>query len=178
MKLETIRLVAAAAADPTLGVNAMLAGLTLMTGDPRPANVTIYNAADHGWVARRMIPEEASGITFPALAVFLVKSSTFDEVPSQVRDGHLPIGLAYVENASDSAKGNRDAMYTEMAILRFLARLESPAADSLRQVNDVGLVYPDSTEQPPVDQPWGSGLVTALTITTWTVRDNRANPPV
>lgn len=176
MKLEAIRLNALAAADPTIGVNAMLAALTLMPGDARPDPVTIYNAVDHGWVARRTVPEDGAGVTYPALAVLLVKPAQFDEVPSNVRDGHIPIGFIYLQKASDTSKGLRDAFYTELAILRFLARLESPAGDALRVTGDVGLVYPDATESPLYEATWGSALAVSATVVTWVVRDDRANP--
>lgn len=174
MELETIRMCAIAAADPTIGVNAMLAALPLDGTDTRPDPVTIYNSVDHGWVARQVAPEDGGGVTFPALAILIAEPIAFDEVHTVTRDGHLPVGFAYVQNLSDSAKGKRDALYTNRAVLRFLTRFASNASAALRQRGGIGLINPSSTTQPPVNQQWGGGLVTALTVVTWFTRETSA----
>lgn len=167
---------AAAAADPTIGVNAMIAALALDGSDPRPSAVTVYNAMDHGWVARRMVPEQGSGITFPALAVFVSQPARLDEVHTVVRDAHYPVAYAYVTLNSDSAKGNRDAAYTMRALLRTLRLFHAPTPTGagLRQHNGIGIIPPngpDATTQPPVYETWGSAIVTAVTQVEYLVRD-------
>jgi hypothetical protein len=171
MELETISMCAAGAADGTIGVNTMIDALTINAGHLRPAHVTIYNSVDHGWVARRAVPEDGGGVTFPALAVLVAEPITLDEVQSVVRDGHFPVGFAYLQKLSDSAKGNRDALYTSRAVLRFLSRFANNAAAVSRAMNGIQIVCPVDTKQPPVSEPWGGALVTAVTVVKWLVRE-------
>jgi hypothetical protein len=171
MELETISLCAAAAADATIGVNAMIDALTMNAGHVRPSHVTIYNSVDHGWVSRRMVAEDGGNVSFPALAILVAEPIKLDEVQTVVRDGHFPVGFAYLQKLSDSAKGNRDALYTSRAVLRFLTRFADNAAVAARHANGIQIVCPEDTKQPPVSEAWGGALVTAVTVVTWLVRE-------
>lgn len=175
MLLETIRAIAAAAADNTIGVNAQIAALTLDTHSPAdtaPPNVTIYNAVDDQWVARRAIAENETDISFPALAIYLHSPAQLEaEVETITRDGEFPIGLAVLTKKSDSALGMRDSLYTTRAILRFLRQFELPANDTMRQRNGVHLLEITTLLQPQVYEAWGTAMVAGFVLPTWKVRE-------
>lgn len=174
MELEAIRMMAAAAADPTIGVNAMLAGVPLDGDDERPLPLSIYNSVDHGAIARQAIPGKGSGLNFPALAVYVATSATLAQVGTVVRDGHFPIALSYIDLESDSAKGNRDACYAMRAAARFLTRLARSEAAALRSRGGVQLIAPVDTKQSPVYQKWDAGIVQTMLVVTWLVRETAA----
>lgn len=180
MELEVIRMCAAAAADNAIGVNAMIDTLTLDGQDTRPGHVHVYNSVDDGFVARRAVPEQGGNITFPALAVMVYDPITFSEVRTTVRDGRFPVAFAYLQRDSDSAKGNRSALYTNRAILRFLSRFLAPtaAAQALRLRNGVGIIGPtdldQATKQPPIFENWKGGICTAVTVIDLLARDTAA----
>jgi len=180
MELPVIRMCAAGASDATIGVNAMLDALTLDGSDTRPAHVTIYNSVDHGFVARRKVPQDGGGIIFPAVAILIPDPVSLYEVRTSVRDGVFPVGFAYLQKASDSASGNRDGLYTNHAIARFLTRFLAPTAPSqaLRTRAGVGIIGPsdlqNATRQPPVNIDWLGALVTAITTIDLLVRDTTA----
>src|SRR4051794_21284258 len=128
MELETLRMHAAAAADATIGVNAMIDALPIEGGDVRPPHVTIYTSLDEGagWVARKAVSEKGDGITFPALAIFLHATSV-KEVMTSVRDADVAVVLAYIARSADNPKTQRDSLYTDRAMLRFLRRFADNA---------------------------------------------------
>jgi hypothetical protein len=176
MKLETVRLVKAALADVTYGINAMLAALTLDGSDTRPANPTVYTDVDHKWVARRKVDDvDTAAITFPALAVFqFAPLRCVDvEVRTIVRDADVQIAFAYVVRKQDSAAAVRDALYFNRALLRWFKWFEAnDQTSSFRTKNGVTLRLLQELTQDDVDEDWGSVNCIAATIATWRVREN------
>lgn len=173
MRLETIRMNAAAADDATIGVNAMLAALPLDGSDTRPPNVTIYNQVDHPWVARRAINLPGDAVTFPALAI-LAQPSTVHQVMTSVRDAEIPIVFAYLVKA-DTAVNQRHASYTTRALMRFLRLFTDNAGASFRARNGVQLINPmDDVRQGESIQPWDKALAIAATEITWLARETQA----
>ncbi len=175
MELEVIRMCAAGAADPTIGINAMLAGIPLDGDDERPGTLQIYNSVDHGPIARRAVPAHDSGLVFPALAIYVADAATLEQVRTVVRDGEFPIAFSHIELESDSAKGNRDACYTTRALLRFLTRFVRNEGAAFRKRGGVQLIEAvGPVRQSPIYQKWDHGLVQSTTVVTWRVRETAA----
>lgn len=124
MKLETVRMLVAALADGTNGINAKIAALTLDGADARPATPTVYNDVDHRWVARRRVDDaDLATITFPALAVFQLGRMTavLPEPYLPLRDADVQIGFAHIGKGQDSALALRDALYANHALMRWFS---------------------------------------------------------
>jgi hypothetical protein len=175
VELETIRMSATAAADATIGINAMIDALPLDGADTRPPHVTVYNSVDHPWVARREFPEQDPNITYPAVAVMLAQQLVVREVMTSNRDAEATVLFAYIERASDSAKLTRDTLYTNRAMLRFLTRFSSNASGStFRSRGGVLMINPIKTDQGTTKESWGNATMVAATMVTWLIRDSAA----
>jgi hypothetical protein len=76
-----------------------------------------------------------------------------------------------------SAEAQRDAAYTNRAILRFLSRFagDSGLAAGLRLRNGIQLINPlDQITQGEAVNPWEKAMAIAATEITWLVRDINA----
>lgn len=150
MELETIRCVVAGLGDGTIGINALIAALTLEAGDARPPNLTIYNSVQHGWVARKAFALSGLNVTLPALAVFASDVEIKDaEVETAVRDGWVTVTLAHLAEKSATETGNYNALQTNRAILRFCKLFSANSNLAMRTRNGVILqaiaeIKPDS----------------------------------
>lgn len=176
MELESMRMVATAAADLVIGVNAMIDALPIDVGDVRPPHVNVYNAADHPAVARQAIGDgDLANIQLPAIAIFC-KPTHIDQVTTSVRDGEVPIVIAYIDKKADSAEVQRNGLYANRAVLRFLRRFADPAYVALRTRNGIHLLNPtvDGTQQGQVNQKWGSAWAITATNITWRARETAA----
>lgn len=175
MEAEIIRAHAAALADASIGINAMLAALPLdEPSDLRPKPLEIYTSVEHGPIARRAINDEGSGLTFPALAIYVADAATLEQVRTTTRDGHFPVALSHIELDSDSARGNLNACYTMRALARFFTRFARNDGAAFRVRNGVQLIEPVEFKQSPVFQRWDAGLVQTTLVVTWHVRDTDA----
>lgn len=173
MMLESYRMLDAGAKDVTIGLNAMIAALALDGSDQRPANVTIYNAADHPWVARKSFPANDPSVTLPAFVIAPGDpADIMPEVETIVRDGHLHLVLAHISERADSAFAARDGMYVGRAALRFLKRFNDNANIAFRTRN--GIVMRSCTElrMPAVAALFEDRVVTAPLVLTYLVRES------
>lgn len=175
MELEVLRMMAAAAADATIGINAMIDGLPVEGADERPPHVTLYNSVEHQWVRRKSFPESGHGLTFPAVAIRLASPLQVEQVMTTVRDAQVPVMFAYLVRDAETLEGSFDALQTNRAILRFLRRLADNAGAAFRTRNGVQLINPvPSTSQGLTEQQWDKAFVAAATITTWLARETAA----
>lgn len=173
MRLETIRMNAAAAADPVIGINAMIAALPIDAGDVRPGNHAIYNQADHTWLARKTV-SKGDDITLPAIGI-LLQPSNIKQVNTTIRDAQIPVIFAYLTRNPDSAEAQRDCSYAMRALLRFLRRFADNANAAMRTRNGVQLLHPiDDVQQGEAIQPWNGVTVIAATELTWLARETAA----
>lgn len=175
MRLEVIRMSAAAAADPAIGINAMIDALPIDAGDDRPSHVSIYNQVDNPFVARRAV-SKGDDVDVPAVVVML-QPSTVQQVMTSVRDAQIPVVFAYLDKNPDSAETQRRASYVTRALLRFLRRFADNGAAALRTRNGVQMLYPTSDD--PVRQgeaitEWDKVHAIAATEITWLVRETNA----
>jgi hypothetical protein len=158
-------------------VNALLPSVPRDAGDPQPGSVTVYDATRDNWVARLMLGYEGSGITNPALAVFIATDVTADgEVLTTVRDGQVDIACMYVTQAQSSASAAAAGLYTARAVLRslkqFSGQLNNGAqydtvcrrnAIALRGCASLRLIHPDVVK--------GGVVVHCGVIATYHIRD-------
>lgn len=176
MRLEAIRMHAAAAIDGGIGINAMIAALPIEVGDTRPANVTVYNSMQHPFAARKTVGQ-GDDISYPAIAIF-AQPSTVHQVMTSVRDADIPIVFAYLVKKADSVVAQQDGAYTNRAILRFLRRLcDDSTGAAFRVRNGVQLINPVGDEgirQGETIQEWDKAVAIAATEITWRVRDTEA----
>lgn len=178
MELEVIRAVSAGLQDATIGINAMIDGLTLDTiGDAPPSHVTVYNYTDHSWVARKKINHdevENGHISLPAVAVYLEAPPQLEPVVRTIyRDGDYPIAISYVTIEPDEVKRMRDALYVNRAVLRFLTRFDSDAHASMRFRNNVNLYVQKSLVQFTPFVRWEAAILAASTIPTYQCREHQ-----
>lgn len=159
-KLETIRLIDAGLADVSNGINAKIAALTLDGSDARPSNPTVYTDVDDKWVARRRVSDDdASTITFPALAVFQIGRLEAIERNDLdvVRDFAFTVGFRYLLKKQDSALATRDGLYFNRAIARwfnwFITRDPNSAT---RTKNGITIVRCLDFSQSDVRESWAS----------------------
>lgn len=179
MKLETVRLIVAALADVTNGINAKLAGLTLDGSDARPANPTVYDDVDHRWVARRRVDDaETANITFPALVVYqigplraLLEETPYDHVV--LRDAAIQIGFSYLTKKQDSLVVVRDALYFNRALMRWFNWFISQDPNSSTRTKN-GVIVASCTEftQDDVHQEWASVDCLATSLATLKLRES------
>lgn len=178
MQLEAIRLVADWLNGVTTGstaysINAQLPGVPLYAGDTQPPTVTVYDSTRHPWVARRLAPED-NAVTTPAVVVMENAAPTVDgEIDQSYRDGTFHIAVIYLIDVSDSAKGNRHALYTKRAIMRSLAQLH--ITDAARQANSIALYVCDGITLSQSLGKWGDSWLTSGLVADYTVRDLAPN---
>ena len=123
MEVEAIRLIADQLADPTNGVNALLAGVPRYAGHTLPPNVTIYNEIERAELARRAVAKDAA-LTYPALFVYEHGDASIEgHVQTDEQDCSIDVAICYAVKKSDTAKGSQDARYTMRAVRRSLVRL-------------------------------------------------------
>lgn len=178
MKLETVRLIKAALADATNGINAKIAELVLDGTDSRPANPTRYFDVDDRWLARRQVnDDDLLTVTFPALAVFQFAPLEIitPEVQTYVRDADLKIAYAYLVKKQDSKVAVCDALYFNRALLRwhrwFMSNDQTAA---FRTKNGIIIRWAGKIEQDDVDEQWGSANCIGTTVITYRVRETIA----
>lgn len=173
MILETMRAWADWLGDATYGVNAQLATIPLDGSDTAPDAVAIVaDETRNGTAARRQIPD-----TLPALLVRLQQSGTL--VPNigpntAVRDGEIPLLTAYAATNADSAKGNRNAVYTLRAIEKSLRDFMDPsiaAANTARMRGNIQILSVTGLEHVTTYEPLEDRDVLAALIVTFQVRD-------
>lgn len=138
MELETIRCVVSGLTDGTIGVNAMIDGLTLEGGDARPDHVTVYDSVRHGWVARKTFALTNMNATLPGVAVFVTNVEVLTpEIETVVRDAHITVALAHLAEKSATEVGNYNALQTIRAILRFLRAFSANGNATMRTRNGI-----------------------------------------
>lgn len=178
MELALVRALYTGLTDPTIGINAMIAGLTKDTStDVLPSSVTVYNYVDHPWVARKKVNHdevEAGHITFPSVAVFLAQPPTIDpEIATVYRDGKYPVVLGYFTIEPDEVKRMRAALYVNRALLRFLTQFNSNANAAMRFRNNVNVYRAlDITQVVPFVK-WEAAILAAATQVTFHCREHQ-----
>lgn len=182
MQLEPIRIVADWLADGSTGysVNELLDTVELDGEDERPNDVTVWDSTRHGWVSRKRLSREGSGVALPALAVMLGAELRAEGTPptGTTRDGTVQIAIAYVEADEDHASGSAAALYTLRAVTRSLYQLNLNAyATSHRTRGNIYLKHLVELSEGDVSVQWNDAVVTAALITTWAVRDQAPAPP-
>jgi hypothetical protein len=176
MILESVRMVAdwlSAGVAGAGSVNALLPAVPRDGGDAQPAAVTVYDATRHGWVARLAAGYEGSGITFPAVAVFVGSDVTSEgEVLTIDRDATVDICAMVIARASDSAAGTASDLYTVRAIMRSLKQFNEPAQyDTARVRNGIALQSCQSMRQLHPNVIKGGIVLAAGVVATYHVRD-------
>lgn len=164
---------AGGAVNGTGSVNALLAGVPRDAGDPLPANVTVYDATRNGWVARMTAPNEGSGISFPALAVFVHGGLTFDgEVLTTVRDATGDVAVVYITQRQDTAPARADALYTMRAVVRSFKQFHDPARyDVFRVRNSVALRSCETLRYGKFDDTKDGIVLSTAVIASYHIRD-------
>jgi hypothetical protein len=183
-ELEVTRMVAdwlhygtngpAGLADGPLSVNALLPAVPRDGTDPQPANVTVYDATRDAWVARLTAPYEGSGITFPALAVFVHNGINYPdgEVLTTYRDATADVVVAWVTQRADIATGRAAAHYTMRAILRSLKQLHDPARyDVFRLRNAVALRSCSALREVRFDDTKDGAVLSTGILASYAIRD-------
>lgn len=175
MIVETLRMVEAALLDATSGVNAQLAVLPLDTPngsavpDPRPAPVTVRNAADHDTAVR-----EAEETAFPLLLVDLLQPATaWGQVWSGVRDAKLELIVAYLVDAGDVAGKTRATDYTLRAAAKAIhaGLLAAGKRDTVGTRNGFVLSVAHEMDYGPTHEAHAGGVMTGAVKLHCTVRD-------
>jgi len=137
MILEANRIHADWLADPTDGVNALLATTPRDAGDAQAADLeTITDETRDGDVARGELPS-----TLPGIAV---STDVVDDVEGQVmvvtRDGRVKLRIRVGLDNADTAEGMRDLSYYLRTVVRSLNRLyDADANDAARTRNEIYL---------------------------------------
>lgn len=159
-----VRFVAAALADATTGLAALLpqvpgvpVGLTL----PAPRLVDETTTA---WLARGTLPTERELKDGPLLVVYGQVSTGADDASPQLPWTRSPVSLAYVARGIDAHTLLAAARYTENAVIRsILSAFPAPRL----QVQGVELRRPDPQDFVRAKQmePWGDAvLVSELVV--------------
>jgi hypothetical protein len=148
MILETIRLLAAALADGTTGINAQLATVPRDSGDPQPPNVTVVEETTSPWAARGVNPQE---ITTPYAVVSQAGPLVMEgEAVATYRKGRLSVAVEILSPKSASAEATRALLYTARAVQRAVRVWLADASSALRTDNDVYVEIAEQWTQSPV----------------------------
>jgi hypothetical protein len=168
MLLETIRMVADALANNTIGVNAQLATLTVDAGDALPASiVTVADETRNGQVAVGRYPT-----TLPCLTVTLNGQVELDgEVVSSYRDAEVSILIRFVTQDADTAQGNTNAYYTLRAVVKALREFNRNTNESLRSRNGIHVLECKSLTHVQLFENIDDAYVTGGIEVTFHVRD-------
>lgn len=178
MSLEAVQIVAAWLADPTYGLNALLATVP-HTGETLPGAITIVNEVDDGWVARGQLTPETVKPLGRILAVVQGGDATW--TPKVLRssdgagllDGEALVGLVYAEYQSDTAAGTMNAKHAMRAArgsVLLLHDAETPATRRTR--NGVELVEATELRMPSVDPERDGALITSYLTATYRTRES------
>lgn len=174
MQLELIRCVVAGATDLTIGINTRIAALTLEVGDTLPPNVDVYDCVRHGWVARKTFALEGLNIALPVIAIFVGTLELDPEVETYVRDGHIPVTFAYLDERSDTEVGLYNALQTNRAIGRFLRLFSHNSNETMRTRNGIIVQAITELSQDQVAAEKGDVFIGAATTATFLVRETSA----
>lgn len=170
MILETVRLCAAALADPTSGVNAQLATVPRDTGDPQPANVSVVEETTTGWVTRDIVPQDLT-VTYVAVAQSgdLVMAG---ENMALYRAATVNLSVRVIAPISTSANATRALHYTTRAVQRALRVWLADASSAARTDNQVFVEIAESWTQSPVFDAVEDRLSVVTLTLSLRVRDN------
>lgn len=174
MELEVIRMVAAALAHDTIGVNAKLPGVPRDVGDEQPSDVTIADSTRDGWVARRKVASGSNAV-LPAIAVSVFRPAELDgEIGTIIRDGTFDVLLEHVVRNSDTALATQDGLYRMRAAMRTLGEFHKPIyASTLRTRNGVLLLACTKLHEVSTWSEREDAVVTAALIVSYSVRDSQ-----
>lgn len=181
MQLAAIRIVADWLADDSTGysVNTLLDTVELDDGDDKPGPVTVCDSTRHGWVARKHLSREGSGVQIPALAVFMGGDLVANGTPQtpDLRDGDIPIAIGYIEADGEHASGTAAGLYTMRAVKRSLYQLNLNENAASRTRNNVYLINWKEDRESEIAAKWNEAVVTTAIVTVWRVRDQATKPP-
>lgn len=169
MILEATRLIAAALADATYGVNATLDNAPTDTGVTEAPAVTVLNSTTDGRVARGGVPNLEPS-EFPALLV-TPNDAPVDQMSPGVRpwppDATVTVLIRYACHAIDTAKCERDTSQTIRAVWRCLGQLmQQPANGRARTMAQVALVSIRSMQAATLYESSNDTLVTGGVLVT------------
>jgi hypothetical protein len=167
--VEAVRMIAAVLEDPTNGVNALLASMPRDGADPRPANVTVLNAADDD-----INVGEGTSTAFPYVIVDIHAPLTAPgQVMSGVRDYEVPVLVGYVVKGGTERQNFASTDYTMRAIAASLARglLAAGKRDTAGTRNNCRLFKASDIRYGPTEQQHNAGIMTGGLTVTLTLRD-------
>lgn len=178
MKRETIRCLKLGAADNANGINAKIGAVSIdvVAGDVRPANVTIYNALDHKWVARRRANAEDGDINFPALAIFQFgQLQVLDvEVKTVVRDALIKVAFAWLLKENNPLEVTSAGDYYNRALLQWIHWfMRNDQSSAFRTRNGIIIRTLEELNQDDVTESWEAADCVAQTIATFRVRETQ-----
>lgn len=179
MILETVRIIAGALADATIGVNALRSLAPLDTGVTAAPVVTVFNSTTDGRVARGGVPNLLP-TEFPALLVTPADTPVDQQTPGVKPfppDATITVLVRYVTRAVDTAAAERDTSQTLRAVWRSMGLLMQPAQSALRTITvsavpSVSLVSIRSLQAATLYESDADTIITGGVLVTCHVRDH------
>ena len=173
MILETVRMIAAALDDATIGVNATRASVPTATGVSAPPAVTVLDSTTDGRVGRGGVPS-LDPSEYPALLVSPADQPVDQQTPGArpwPPDATVTVLVRYVTSNTDTAAAERDTSQTIRAVWRCMGQLMLPAGVALRTVAQVSLVSIRSMQAATLYESSEDTIVTGGVLVTCHVRD-------
>ncbi len=147
--IETEDIVATWLRDGTNGVNALLPGIALLTGDTQPPAVTILDERSNGNAARGELPQDQAT---PVILVGVRSDAVYVEPFDQgTLDADIEVDIGFATRGAVSEAVLRDGLYTMRAVVRSLRKLWSVGTLANRQRGTVNLVHRTQVRQ---TKPW------------------------
>ncbi len=169
MIIETEDIVAVWLGDATNGVNALLPGIALLSGDTQPGNVTVLSERSSGNAAREELPQDQAT---PVLIVGAHTDATYVEpFDAGTLDADIEVDIQYAIRNVLTEGAMRDGLYTIRAVVRSLRKLWSVGTLANRQRGTVNLVHRTHVKQIKPWTPIGDVTVTHGIQAGYRVRD-------
>lgn len=167
--VECVRLLATWLADPTDGVNTLLAGVERYAGDDQPPDVAIVEFTSKGWVARGATPRSATD-EGPQLAISPAAGESWEaEVPTGMeQDGEAEVLIRYVARKELTEEAVQDWKYTLRALRRSLNRWNRTEIED-RTAHDIAVIGFLRLREVQVlgdkqDSPVSAGIIVTLQV--------------
>lgn len=172
MLIETLRAVADALNDVTIGVNAQLSGIPLDAGDPALTPLTlITDETNNLSLAMNKAPNDSG---YPLLLVTLAAPVEMKgEVMSDIRSSEVRVLVQYIAQGSTTQNVVRDAYYAMRGVQRCLHDFHSNDNQSMRYRNGIQIQECLSMTHQLVDTYESDNKIVTGMLVTYLVRDSQ-----
>lgn len=170
MIIEAVTILTDALADPTIGVNAQLAGIPLLAGDATPAPVTFIG--DEFRDDRVLMGDSPPDLP----AIYVTRDGPLiltGEVATNYRDTAAPVSVAiriFTTHHKD-ARDNRFNEYYGRAVMRSLKLLMGNAHEADRTSGDIYVISIEQMLWTPLREEVSGCIITGGVAVTLNLRD-------